>query len=50
MSSPVIIPIIAASAVKVPTALEGDGMGCHSGGEAMLAAAKSAGKSATLDQ
>ncbi len=50
MSSPVIIPIVAAPAVKVPTALEGDGMGCHSGGEAMLAAAKSAGKSATLDQ
>ena len=50
MSSPVIIPIVAAPVVKVPTALEGDGMGCHSGGEAMLAAAKSAGKSATLDQ
>jgi 3,8-divinyl chlorophyllide a/chlorophyllide a reductase subunit Y len=49
MSSPV-IPIVAAPAVKVPTALEGDGMGCHSGGEAMLAAAKQAGKSATLDQ
>jgi 3,8-divinyl chlorophyllide a/chlorophyllide a reductase subunit Y len=39
------IPIVA---VKVPTALEGDGMGCHSGGEAMLAAAKSAGKSEVL--
>ena len=49
MSSPV-IPIVAAPAVKVPTALEGDGMGCHSGGEAMLAAAKSAGKSDVLDQ
>ena len=34
----------------VKTALEGDGMGCHSGGEAMLAAAKSAGKSETLAQ
>jgi 3,8-divinyl chlorophyllide a/chlorophyllide a reductase subunit Y len=42
-----IIPIVP---VKVPTALEGDGMGCHSGGEAMLAAAKSAGKSEVLDQ
>ncbi|VWX55613.1 Chlorophyllide reductase 52.5 kDa chain [Burkholderiales bacterium 8X] len=42
-----IIPIVP---VKVPTALEGDGMGCHSGGEAMLAAAKSAGKSAVLAQ
>ena len=41
------IPIVP---VKVPTALEGDGMGCHSGGEAMLAAAKTAGKSAILDQ
>ena len=45
-----VIPIVAAPAVKVPTALEGDGMGCHSGGEAMLAAAKVAGKSATLEQ
>ena len=45
-----IIPILAETAVKVPTALEGDGMGCHSGGDAMLAAAKSAGKSAVLDQ
>jgi 3,8-divinyl chlorophyllide a/chlorophyllide a reductase subunit Y len=41
------IPIVA---LKVATAIEGDGMGCHSGGEAMLAAAKSAGKSAVLDQ
>ena len=41
------IPIVP---VKVPTALEGDGMGCHSGGDAMLAAAKSAGKSEVLDQ
>ena len=44
-----IIPILAEMAVKAPTALEGDGMGCHSGGDAMLAAAKSAGKSAVLD-
>jgi 3,8-divinyl chlorophyllide a/chlorophyllide a reductase subunit Y len=49
MSSP-IIPIIAEGAVKVPTALEGDGMGCHSGGETMLAAARAAGKSETLEQ
>ena len=41
------IPIVP---LKVATAIEGDGMGCHSGGEAMLAAAKSAGKSAVLDQ
>ena len=46
MTSP-IIPIVP---VKVPTALEGDGMGCHSGGEAMLAAAQSAGKSDILAQ
>ena len=42
-----IIPIVP---VTVPTALEGDGMGCHSGGDAMLAAAKAAGKSDVLDQ
>ncbi|MEJ8851019.1 chlorophyllide a reductase subunit Y [Variovorax rhizosphaerae] len=36
--------------MRNPTALEGDGMGCHSGGDAMLAAAKAAGKSAMLDQ
>ena len=41
------IPIVP---LKVATAIEGDGMGCHSGGEAMLSAAKSAGKSAVLDQ
>ncbi len=32
------------------TALEGDGMGCHGGGETLLAAAKSAGKSEVLQQ
>ena len=32
------------------TALEGDGMGCHAGGETLLAAAKSAGKSEVLQQ
>jgi 3,8-divinyl chlorophyllide a/chlorophyllide a reductase subunit Y len=41
------IPIVP---LKVATAIEGDGMGCHSGGEAMLAAAKSAGKSEVLAQ
>ncbi len=45
-----IIPITPAGAVKVATALEGDGMGCHAGGETLLAAAKSAGKSEVLDQ
>ena len=44
------IPIIPMPAAPITTALEGDGMGCHSGGSAMLAAAKSAGKSETLDQ
>ena len=42
-----VIPIVP---LAVPTAIEGDGMGCHSGGEAMLAAAKSAGKSEVLEQ
>jgi chlorophyllide a reductase subunit Y len=41
------IPIVP---LPVATALEGDGMGCHSGGEAMLAAARSAGKSDVLEQ
>ena len=41
------IPIVP---LKVATAIEGDGMGCHSGGEAMLAAAKSAGKFEVLDR
>ena len=41
------IPIVP---LKVATAIEGDGMGCHSGGEVMLAAAKMAGKSEVLDQ
>jgi 3,8-divinyl chlorophyllide a/chlorophyllide a reductase subunit Y len=45
-------PIIPITPVKVaqPTALDGDGMGCHSGGDTLLAAAKAAGKSETLDQ
>jgi len=54
------IPIIAAgpsdppaspTAAGVPTTtLDGDGMGCHAGGDQLLAAAKSAGKSEVLDQ
>ncbi len=47
------IPIIA-STDKVPagmsTSIEGDGMGCHAGGEKMLAAAKASGKSEVLAQ
>ncbi|MBC7436158.1 MAG: chlorophyllide a reductase subunit Y [Bdellovibrionales bacterium] len=49
-----IIPAEQASQAVAPgvstTTLEGDGMGCHSGGEAMLAAARSAGKSEVLEQ
>ena len=36
--------------VPNPAALAGDGMGCHSGKEQLLAAARAAGKSDTLDQ
>jgi chlorophyllide a reductase subunit Y len=39
-----------ANDLPVPAALEGDGHGCHSGKEAMLDAAKSAGKSEVLAQ
>ena len=53
MNSPV-IPIVAARAepasVPVPAALEGDGLGCHSGKAQLLAAARAAGKSDMLDQ
>ena len=47
-----IVPEIAAlePTVAVPAALTGDGMGCHSGKEQMLAAANAAGKSAVLKQ
>jgi 3,8-divinyl chlorophyllide a/chlorophyllide a reductase subunit Y len=41
------IPIVP---LAVPTAIEGDGMGCHSGGSTLLAAARQAGKSDVLDQ
>ena len=45
------IPIVnASSLVGVSTAIEGDGMGCHAGGEKMLAAAKASGKSEVLAQ
>ncbi|HPG81317.1 MAG TPA: chlorophyllide a reductase subunit Y [Piscinibacter sp.] len=40
----------AAADVPVPAALEGDGVGCHTGRDKMLAAAESAGKSETLAQ
>jgi len=43
--SAAVIPIVP---VPVPAALEGDGAGCHSGRDAMRAAAQSAGKSETL--
>ena len=36
--------------VPNPAALTGDGVGCHSGKDAMLAAAQSAGKSEVLRQ
>jgi 3,8-divinyl chlorophyllide a/chlorophyllide a reductase subunit Y len=45
-----VIPIIPLPDKPIATALDGDGMGCHSGGEAMLAAAKAAGKSETLER
>jgi len=46
------IPIVPASQAPagMSTAIEGDGMGCHSGGEKMLAAAKASGKSEVLAQ
>jgi 3,8-divinyl chlorophyllide a/chlorophyllide a reductase subunit Y len=48
-----IVPVSAASATATApgvaqTTLEGDGMGCHAGGDQLLAAAKAAGKSETL--
>jgi hypothetical protein len=44
------IPIVAAPVAAPSTAIEGDGMGCHAGGEKMLAAAKASGKSEVLAQ
>jgi chlorophyllide a reductase subunit Y len=54
MRSPHTIPIVpveslAPQAVQT-TALQGDGMGCHAGGEQLLQAAKAAGKSEVLAQ
>ena len=40
----------AAPAIANPEALKGDGMGCHSGKDELLAAARAAGKSDVLDQ
>ena len=42
------IPIVPASGSS--TAIDGDGMGCHAGGETLLAAARAAGKSEVLAQ
>jgi chlorophyllide a reductase subunit Y len=45
------IPIIPhTSQAASATALDGDGMGCHAGGEKLLSAAKAAGKSETLQR
>ncbi len=44
------IPIAVAKEIANPAALQGDGLGCHSGKEAMLAAAHAAGKSDVLAQ
>jgi len=40
----------AAPAIANPEALKGDGLGCHSGKDELLAAARAAGKSDVLDQ
>jgi chlorophyllide a reductase subunit Y len=40
----------AATVLPNPDATKGDGLGCHSGKDALLAAAKAAGKSDTLDR
>jgi chlorophyllide a reductase subunit Y len=45
-----ILPAASAPAGTPTTTIEGDGMGCHAGGETLLAAAKSAGKSEVLAQ
>lgn len=48
------IPIVSADRTQATglagLRIDGDGMGCHAGGEKMLAAAKAAGKSETLAQ
>jgi 3,8-divinyl chlorophyllide a/chlorophyllide a reductase subunit Y len=48
--SAVIPPIVVAPSAGATTTIERDGMGCHAGGETLLAAAKSAGKSEILEQ
>ena len=46
-----IIPVASLTKDAAPTtAIEGDGMGCHAGGEQLLAAAKASGKSEILAQ
>jgi 3,8-divinyl chlorophyllide a/chlorophyllide a reductase subunit Y len=47
--SAVIPPIVVAPPAGT-TAIAGDGMGCHAGGETLLAAARSAGKSEVLER
>jgi chlorophyllide a reductase subunit Y len=49
MRSPHTIPIVPVESLQT-TALEGDGMGCHTGGGQLLSAAKAAGKSELLAQ
>ena len=48
--SPEAAPAAPAADIARPEALKGDGLGCHSGREQLDAAARAAGKSATLDQ
>ena len=43
-----IIPAVDKAPEGMSTSIEGDGMGCHAGGEKMLAAAKASGKSEVL--
>jgi 3,8-divinyl chlorophyllide a/chlorophyllide a reductase subunit Y len=50
MTQPSIIPIVDAQTLAQPDAVKADGMGCHSGAEKMLDAAKAAGKSEVLAQ
>lgn len=50
MNSPVIPIVPLPVAVPVPSALQGDGLGCHSGKDTMRAAAAAAGKSDVLAQ
>jgi 3,8-divinyl chlorophyllide a/chlorophyllide a reductase subunit Y len=50
MTQPTIIPIVDAQTLVKPEAAKADGLGCHSGADAMLNAAKAAGKSEVLTQ